>query len=146
MVRSLGGFIHFLKEPPESLSPPTQAMYALTPDSFRFATADPLAGVGELPREVRQVMEYRNACFSCHTFRGIGARAGHVTAASGESHGGFGLPLESYPPEAWRRFMFDHETSARMINVRPNAVKGPVAEKLYDLVVEEPKKLPESGK
>jgi hypothetical protein len=102
--------------------------------------------VGELPRDVREVMEYRNACFSCHAFRGVGARAGHVTAASGAFQGGFGLPLESYPPEVWRRFIFDHETSARIINVRPNAVKGPVAEKLYDLVVEERKKLPESGK
>jgi acetyl esterase/lipase len=146
MVRSLGGFIHFLKQPPESLRPPTQAMYALTLDSFRLAATDPLAGVGELPRDVREVMEYRNACFSCHAFRGVGARAGHVTAAGGAFQGGFGLPLESYPPEVWRRFIFDHETSAKMINVRPNAVKGPVAEKLYDLVVEERKKFPESGK
>lgn len=146
MVRSLGGFIHFLKEPPDSLRPPTQAMFALTPDSFRRAATDPLADAGELPQDVHDVMEFRNACFSCHTFRGVGGRAGHVTAASGKTHGGFGLPLESYPPEVWRRFIFDHETSARMINVRPNAVKGPVAEKLYNLVVAERKKLPESGK
>ena len=143
MARSVGAFIHFQKEPPAALRPQTGAMYALAPDSLRRVRDDPLAALGSLPADVRAVMEYRNACLSCHTFRGVGARAGHIAAIGGKPHSGFALALESYPPEVWERFMFDQNASAKTIGVRANAVEGPVARKLFDLVVAERDRKPQ---
>ena len=52
----------------------------------------------------------------------------------GELSGGVALPLESCAPEVLRRFMFDQDKSAAMMGVRPNAVAGPAARELDDLV------------
>src|SRR5581483_3241393 len=84
MARPLGGFIYFLKEPPARQLPDAATMFALTPDSFQRLETDPLAALGALPAPVLDVMKYENACLSCHTFRGVGARAGHVTADGGK--------------------------------------------------------------
>jgi acetyl esterase/lipase len=137
MARSVGAFIHFLKPPPAELQPPTASMYALTAESFRLFEDDPLERMADLPKDVHDVMYYRNACFSCHGFRGTDVRAGHVRARNGEVSGGFALPLESYPPEVFRRFMFEQDKSAAMMGVRPNTVAGPAARRLHDLVVTE---------
>lgn len=137
MARSVGAFVHFLKPPPAELQPPTVSMYALTTESFRLSENDPLARMADLPKDIHDVMYYRNACFSCHGFRGIDVRAGHVRARNGDVSGGFALPLESYPPEVFRRFMFEQDKSASMIGVRPNAVLGPAAHQLHELVVAE---------
>ena len=136
-VRSVGAFIYFLKPPPARLVPPRTVTYSLTLDSFRRSETDPLAAMASLPREVYEVMHVHNGCFSCHGFRGTDVRAGHVRARDGALQGGFALALESYPPEVWRQFMFEHEKAVAAIGVRPNAVKGPAAEKLYQAVVEE---------
>jgi hypothetical protein len=137
MARSVGAFIHFLKPPPAELQPPTASMYALTTESFRLFESDPLARMADLPKDVYDVMYYRNACFSCHGFRGTDVRAGHVRARNGELSGGFAIALESYPPGVFRRFMFEQDKSAAMMGVRPNAVVGPAARQLHDLVAAE---------
>jgi hypothetical protein len=66
--------------------------------------------------------------------RRVCARAGHITAATGERHGGFALALEAYAPAIWRRFMFDQTASAKLIGVNPNPLDGPAAQALYDIV------------
>lgn len=137
MARSVGAFIYFLKPPPLELQPPTASMYALTTESFRLSPSDPLAGMADLPKDVYEVMYHRNACFSCHGFRGTGARAGHVRARNGEPAGGYALALEEYPPEVLRRFLFEQEKSAALMGVRPNSVIGPAARRLHDLVAAE---------
>ena len=136
-VRSIGAFVHFLKPPPPRLISSTTAMYSFTVDSFRLVERDPLAALADLPRDVHDVMYYRNACYSCHSFRGSDVRAGHTRARDGALQGGFALPLESYPPEVWRQFMFENHKSAAAIGVRPNPVAGPAAAKLHDIVVKE---------
>ncbi len=137
MARSVGAFIYFLKPPPVELQPPTASMYALTIDSFRLSETNPLERMADLPKEIYDVMYHRNACFSCHSFRGTDVRAGHVRARNGELSGGFAIPLESYAPEVFRRFMFEQDKSAAMMGVRPNAVTGPAARRLHDLVAAE---------
>jgi len=139
-VRSLGAFIYFLKPPPAGLVSSTTAMYSLTSDSFRRVRQDPLAVIADLPQDVRDAVYFRNACVSCHGFRGSDVRSGHVRARDGEQQGGFALALESYPPEVWRQFMFDNHKSAAAIGVRPNPVAGPAAQKLHDIVVDERKR------
>ncbi len=137
MARSVGAFIHFLKPPPAELQPPTASMYALTTESFQLFENNPLAVMADLPKEVYDVMYHRNACFSCHSFRSTDVHAGHVRARNGVLSGGFALPLESYPPEVFRRFLFEQDKSAAMMGVRPNAVIGSAARQLHDLVAME---------
>jgi len=136
-VRSVGAFIHFLKPPPPRFQARSTAMYSLTVDSFRLSERDPLAAMADLPQDVHDAMVFHNACFSCHSFRGTGVRAGHLRARDGELQGGYALPLESYPPEVWRQFMFDNHKSAAEIGVRPNPVTGPAAARLFEIVVKE---------
>ena len=121
--------------PPPRVRPSTTALFSFTADSFRLLERDPLAAIADLPQDVHEVMVFRNACVSCHGFRGIGARGGHTRARDGKLQGGFALPLESYPPAVWRQFMFENHKSAAAIGVRPNPVAGPAAAQLYDIVV-----------
>lgn len=137
MARSVGAFIYFLKPPPAELQPPTASMYALTMQGFRLSEEDPLAMMADLPRDIYQVMHHRNACFSCHSFRGTGVRAGHVRARNGEPAGGYAIALEDYPPQALRRFLFEQEKSAAIMGVRPNAVTVTAARQLHELVAAE---------
>ena len=137
MARPVGAFVHFLREPPAVLRPESGAMFALTPQSFRRSTEDPLAAVRDLPAPAREVLTDTNRCLICHSFRGAGARAGHITAAKGTVHAGFALALETYPHEAWRRFVFDPNGAAALIGVRPNPVASNAAQSLYDVVVAE---------
>lgn len=136
-VRSVGAFVYFLKPPPPRLRSSTTAIFSFTVDSFKLAGRDPLAAIADLPQDVHEVMVFRNACISCHGFRGIDVRAGHTRARDGKLQGGFALPLESYPPEVWRQFMFENHKSAAAIGVRPNPVTGPAAGTLFELVVKE---------
>ncbi|HWO41636.1 MAG TPA: alpha/beta hydrolase, partial [Candidatus Eisenbacteria bacterium] len=133
MARPLGAFIHFLEEPPAELGVQA-AQYALTIDSFRLVERDPLAGLADLSRDLRETMSFRNGCVYCHDFRGIGSRSHHVTAANGKPHGGFALPLASYPPEVWRNFVFDQESVAKKIGASPNIVAPEVRQALFELV------------
>ena len=118
----------------EDLLRATRAGFALTPNSFHFSQTDPLAAVADVPAPARTVLLESNACLSCHSFRGAGARAGHLEATTGDTKGGFALPLESYPAEVWRRFVFDPDAASKLIGVRPNPVPTAVAQQLHDLV------------
>ena len=131
MARSVGAFVYLRKEPPEELA---SHLFGLTESSFHRVPADPLAGLRGLPREVFDAVTTRNGCVQCHQWRGIGAQMHHLTATAGAPHGGMGLPLESYPPEVWKAFLYDNETVARTIGASPNPVDEPARQALYDLV------------
>lgn len=136
MARPVGAFVHFLREPPATLLPERGTVFALTPKAFRRHEADPLAATKDLASPVRDVLTNTNRCLTCHSFRGIGARAGHVTAANGALHGGFALALESYPEAAWRRFVFEPNAAAALIGVRPNPIPADAVRPLYNAVIQ----------
>ena len=133
MSRPLGAFIYFLKSPPEGLGVQA-AHFALTESSFRLVADDPLAPLRDLEQPLYETLTFRNGCVSCHSLRGVGSQSHHLVAQSGESHGGLALPLESYPPEVWRSFLYDQEAVATKIGASPNIVAEPNRRLLYDLV------------
>jgi hypothetical protein len=134
MARPLGGFIHFLVEPPPELQP-QQWHYALTAESFRLVEEDPLDVFSDLPQALYEALTFRNGCVYCHSFRGIGARSHHILSASGAPHGGFALTLESYPPQVWKAFMFNQYEVADKMGTTPNVVDDSARQLLYDAVL-----------
>jgi arylformamidase len=135
MARPLGAFIHFLEPPPPELL--RQApYYGLMENSFKLSEDDPLAALKDLPKEVYEAMTVRNGCVYCHSFRGIGSQSHHVTESGNKPHGGFALPLESYPENVWKNFIFNQEEAAKKIGASPNIVDEEARQALYDLVVE----------
>jgi hypothetical protein len=70
----------------------------------------------------------------CHELRGTGARSHHIAAANGAAHGGYALPLESYPPEVWKKFIFDQSAVAEKIGAHPNPVPELIRQPLFELV------------
>lgn len=135
LTLSLGAFIYFHNEPPESLRPQSWH-YGLTSKSFRLSKSDPLASLRGLPKEIYETLTYRNGCVYCHTFRGVGSRSHHVLPKNGAPHGGFALPLEDYPPQVWKNFIFDQEAVAEKMGAMPNMVMESALQPLYDLVVQ----------
>jgi hypothetical protein len=119
LARPLGGFLHFREQPPRELVSSVFGMFALTPESLSVSDQDPLAGLRTLDPGLQEFLTRDKACVSCHRFRGVGARAGHIRASDGELVGGFGLPLEEYPPEAWRRYVFEQQDVAAEIGATP---------------------------
>jgi acetyl esterase/lipase len=130
----LGAFVYFRRAPPAQLAPPTYTTYALTSESFRLSREDPLAPLRDLPDELLAVLTHGNGCVYCHELRGVGARAGHLRLTDGELVGGFALPLESYPAEVWRRFVFEQEAVAAEIGASPNPIPAEQAPRLFELV------------
>jgi hypothetical protein len=51
--------------------------------------------------------------------------------------GGVALPLESYPAQVWKGFVFDQMSAAKKIGASPNVVNEDAREALYKLVAEE---------
>lgn len=137
MVRPLGAFLHFRKPVPDELRPRFFADYSLTVDSFRLVDRDPLAPLRDIPAPLWPVFNHENGCISCHSFRGIEVQAHHVQAMNLEPHGGNALPLTSYAPQVWRRFLFEQERVANKIGVTPNPVREEVVPLLYELVDKE---------
>jgi acetyl esterase/lipase len=133
MARPLGGFIHFMKEPPAEIALQA-AHFGLTEKSFRLVADDPLAPLKQLRKDLYEVVTFRNGCVYCHTLQGIGSQSHHVTAASGARHGGLALALEAYPPAVWRAFVFDQNRVAKKIGASPNLVAESARQALYDLV------------
>jgi arylformamidase len=133
MARPLGAFLHFLKEPPPEIALQA-AQFALTEDSFRLVTNDPLAGLSDLPKELYRVLTVRNGCVYCHSLRGLGSRSHHIVAATGNAYGGEALPLEAYPPQVWHTFIFDQLNVAKKIGASPNVVQESVRQPLFELV------------
>jgi hypothetical protein len=137
MARPLGAFLLFPAEEPRALGSRVFGRYALTPESFRLSEADPWRVVRDLPGELESALTRDLACVACHQLRGAGGRAGHLRASDAAEVGGFGLPLEAYPAEVWRRYVFEQKRVAAEIGADPVALEGEIAQRLYDLVVHE---------
>jgi len=135
MARPVGAFLYFLEEPPAQLAP-RAGHYALTVDGFKLVAEDPLAPLADLPKPVYETLTFRNGCVYCHGFRAMAARSHHSVAATGAARGGFALPLESYPAQVWKAFMFDQMNVAKKIGASPNVVDADAREALYKLVAE----------
>lgn len=135
LTLSLGAFIYFQSEPPERLRAQSWH-YGLTPKSFRLTRSDPVASLRDLPKEIYETLTYRNGCVYCHTFRAVGSRSHHVLSKNGAPHGGFALPLEDYPPQVWKDFIFHQEAVAEKMGATPNMVTESARQPLYNLVVQ----------
>jgi len=134
MARPVGGFIHFLEEPPPELQPRVWHS-GVTIDSLKLVEQNPLEPVSDLPRVVYETLTHRNGCIYCHEFRGIGPRSHHNLAATGKPHGGFALPLEQYPDEVLRTFIFDQEAVAKQMGATPNVIVKEARTQFHDLIV-----------
>jgi hypothetical protein len=137
MIRPLGAFLHFRTPPPEDLRNATFAAFGLDGASFHWMDHDPLAPVRSLTGGLREAMIGTQGCLKCHAFRGAGARAHHVLADSGKPYGAFALPLEEYPTDVLRRFLFEQEKVANGFGVVPLPVEHDVARQLFDTVERE---------
>lgn len=137
MVRPLGAFLHFRTPLPAHLRNKTYASFGLSAASFHWVEKDPLAPLRALTGGLREAMIGEQGCLACHNFRGVGARAHHALALDGKPHGAFGLPLEEYPSEVLRRFLFEQDAVARSFGVRPLRLEKTVAGEVFDLVKHE---------
>jgi arylformamidase len=137
LTRSAGAFLYFALPPPTSVVPNAFGFFGLTLGSFQLTNSDPLAALSDLEEADRNFLVRDEACVSCHQFRGVGARAGHIRASDGELVGGFALPLEEYPAEVWRRYCFEQAAVAAELGVRPVALTPEWQQRLFDLVVRE---------
>ncbi len=134
MARPLGAFLYFRKPPPEDAALPRVGRYQLTPGSFGRLERDPFAALADVPEAVRAVLTHENGCLYCHSFRGVGARAGHIRFRDATPHGGFAMPLEEYPAPVWRRFLFEQEAVASEVGSDPNPVAPEAVQPLHDTV------------
>jgi pimeloyl-ACP methyl ester carboxylesterase len=144
MIRPLGAFLHF-RTPPAEARNKTFAAFGLDAASFHWVANDPLGPLGSLTGGLREALAGEQGCIKCHNFRGIGARAHHALAADGKPHGAFGLPLEDYPSDVLRRFLFEQDAVARSFGVRPLRVEKTVAGQLLEMVKCEKDKKSERG-
>ena len=133
MARPVGAFIYFLKEPPDEIRPQA-GQYGFTENSFKLVSRDPLGPIKDLKKELYETVTFRNGCVYCHEVRGTGARSHHVTAANAAVSGGYALALESYPPEVWKKFLFDQSAIAQKIGAHPNPVPEAIRQPLFDLI------------
>jgi hypothetical protein len=98
---------------------------------------DPLAPLRSLTGGLRETMIGEQGCLKCHAFRGVGARAHHALALDGKSYGAFGLPLEEYPTDVLRRFLFEQDAVAKIFDVKPLRVEKTIAGQILDMVTHE---------
>ena len=136
MHRGLGAFVHFRKSggAPDMLQPRFTAPFSIAGDGLSTDTSSPLEDFGDLPEELIPAFTWQNGCFSCHKINGIGSRSFHNTAANGKAYGGYAIDLEDYPPDVWKRFIFEQRKAAAMIGANPNTVEAAVREPIYKLV------------
>jgi len=134
MIRPLGAFLHFRTPLPTDLRNKTFAPYGLDAASFHWVKNDPLASVRSLDVGLREALIGEQGCLKCHSFRGVGARAHHSLALDGKPYGAFALPLEEYPSDVLRRFLFDQDAVAKRFGVSPLRVDEAAAGKLFDMV------------
>lgn len=133
LVRSVGAFLHVPSDadPAGALSTLTLADFALTPSSFRMVSEDPLGAARKTPKPVAAVLTNEQGCLQCHALRGAGARAHHLRATDGKVAEAFALPLEEYPPEVLRRFLFEQKDVAKSFGVGPLEVSPATATLLF---------------
>ena len=67
----------------------------------------------------------------------MGSRAGHLRALDAQPQGGFALPLVEYPPEVWRRFVFEPWLMRKQVGAPGHPVADVAAQQLYELVERE---------
>jgi hypothetical protein len=144
MIRPLGAFLYFRTPLSGDLVNKTFASFGLDATSFHWVEADPLAPMRSLTDGLREAMIGEQGCLKCHQFRRVGARAHHTLATSGKPYGAFGLPLEQYPTEVLRRFLFEQDAVAESFDVKPLPVEKHAAEQLLDLVTREKNEKAES--
>jgi acetyl esterase/lipase len=136
LARPLGAFIYFLEPPPPETDPKLFGRFGLQADAFSVSDEDPLAPLRSLPDDEERILTQTFRCVSCHSFRGVGGKAAHLRARDGEKVGGFALPLESYPPEVWRRYCFEQVDLAAEIGASAVPL-GEDATTLFELVERE---------
>ncbi len=134
LARPAGAFLHFNLAPPAGV---VSSIFGLTLESFQLTDSDPFAPLSDLVKEDRDFLIREKACVSCHQFRGVGARAGHIRASDGVLVGGFALPLEEYPPEAWRRYCFEQAEVAAEVGANEVILAPEWQQRLFELVVRE---------
>ncbi|WP_437585230.1 alpha/beta hydrolase family protein [Sorangium sp. So ce1000] len=134
MIRPLGAFLHFRTPLPADLGNKTYAAFGLDAASFHWVENDPLAPLRSLPGGLREALIGEQGCVKCHSFRGIGARAHHALAFDGKPYGAYALPLEDYPTDVLRRFLFEQDAVAQSFGVMPLRVEENVAGQLFDMV------------
>ncbi len=137
LARPAGAFLYFATAPPPSVVSSVFGLFGLTLDSFQLSDADPLAALSDLAEADRNFLVREKACVSCHQFRGVGARAGHIRASDGARVGGFALPLEEYPPEVWRRYCFEQAEVAAGIGADEVMLSAEWQQRLFELVAGE---------
>lgn len=134
MIRPLGAFLHFRTPPPADLQDKTFAPFGLEAASFHWVANDPLAPLRSLTGGLRETLIGEQGCVKCHNVRGVGARSHHALALDGKPHGAFGLPLEAYPTDVLRRFLFEQDAVAKSFGVKPLRVETTAAGQLLDMV------------
>ncbi|WP_437849293.1 alpha/beta hydrolase family protein [Sorangium sp. So ce363] len=134
MIRPLGAFLHFRTPLPAGLGNKTYAAFGLGGASFHWVESDPLAPFRSLSGGLREALIGEQGCVKCHSFRGVNARAHHALALDGTPYGAYALPLEEYPSEVLRRFLFEQDAVAASFGVMPLRVDETVAGQLLDLV------------
>jgi hypothetical protein len=133
LARPVGAFLHFAEPAPPEIDARAIGRFALTPESFALVPDDPLASLRALAPIEQRILTEEFHCVSCHQFRGAGARAAHLRARDGAPVGVYGLPLEGYPPQVWRRYCFEQEAVAAEIGASPVPL-GAHAQTLFELV------------
>ena len=135
MVRHIGAFLYLPRaESDDKQSSPfhvtTLADMALTATSFRVTSKDPLAVARAVPKPLGATLTNEQGCLQCHSLKGNGASAHHLRASDGKVAEAHGLPLEEYPRDVLRRFLFEQEAVAKSFGVAPLLVSETVANQL----------------
>ena len=135
MVLPVGAFVYFENEAPPEFRP-QHWHYGLTLEGIARSVADPLSAARSHSPELFAILTDRNGCLFCHAMKDTGSRSHHLTALGAKPHGGFALPLESYPAEVFERFLYRHEEAAAAIGATPNPVDGLARDELFRAVRE----------
>ncbi len=132
VARPMGAFLYMLDR--RASRPSTLTHFSLEISGFERSDADPLAGLRDVGDEILWTLTGGLGCVGCHSLRGIGSRSGHLRAVDAEPQGGYALPLEEYPVEVWRRFVFQPHEAAELLQAPHPAVRGRAAVLLFELV------------
>lgn len=133
-VNPLGAFIYFQKTLPTELKVAFSIRSKLSFDALEFVDEDPLKALSNYSTQVQEIITFRNHCINCHELDGIGGKAHHIVASSGEKQGGNALPLRSYSREVLKAFLYDQDRVAQIIGVSPNYVSDLQAKALMKLL------------
>jgi hypothetical protein len=133
-VNPLGAFIYFQRDLPTELKIAFSIRSKLNFDALEFVERDPLKALSNYSAQVQEIITYRNHCINCHELDGIGGKAHHIVASSGEKQGGNALPLRSYSRDVLKAFLYDQDRVAKIIGVSPNHVSDLQAKALMKLL------------